>query len=781
MASTAKRAWKLQDFMAHGANVNCLALGHKSGRVLVTGGDDKKVNLWAVGKQNCIMSLSGHITSVECVRFNPTEEFVVAGSSAGALKIWDLEAAKQLRTLTGHKAGVRVVDFHPYGDFLASGSLDSTIRLWDIRRKSFIFTYKGHKQTVNSLKFSPDGQWIASGGEDGLIKLWDLRAGRVLHEFTDHTGPVTSVEFHPREFLLASASTDKTIYFWDLDNFAPVSTTEKENPSVRCIEFSQNGDCLYGGGQDVLKAYGWEPARILDSVPVMWGKVQDIATTSTQLIGASFFLTNVSIWVVDLTKVAPLGGVPSPQTSPFSHGQTIRKSFSKKPSPDNKASINVKTIEEVDRLETDPEDETVADIPNVNDYKAIFQPNRSLNRSPPPAKIFPPPLSDEDTSIPSITHTPAPTPSLVETVDKRELLDRREPEHPFVEPQPPPPPRSTQTPPPGSPRRRVPSPSLGPPNRTSQRDQLRRLSSCKDPELTSSDSEYIVKSNNIHHSPSEPSLSNRSGAVRSRSSSLSRPYQAHRLSNPVNASKADIMNSVNQSGPNVKIYTPPERDTPSLVRKEERDDDFIPISMDRPSGLDLDDFLPVSRSLYLQQTFPDMSESEVISSVTRGHESMMTVLKSRERSLQIIYSLWHNKDLKSAVDAAVAMNDLSIIVDLLGVITNRPGIWNLDLCVSLLPRIYDLLQSKYELYMTVGCDALRLILRTFTPVIKTNINSSSSVGVDISREERYNKCVKCYQSLLSIRAFLLKRQTMQGKLGHTFRELHILLEALDSH
>ena len=32
--------------MAHGSNVNCLALGHKSGRVLVTGGDDKKVNLW---------------------------------------------------------------------------------------------------------------------------------------------------------------------------------------------------------------------------------------------------------------------------------------------------------------------------------------------------------------------------------------------------------------------------------------------------------------------------------------------------------------------------------------------------------------------------------------------------------------------------------------------------------------------------------------------------------------------------------------------------------------
>jgi WD40 repeat protein len=49
-----------EDFVAHGSSVNCLALGHKSGRVLVTGGDDKKVNLWAVGKHGCIMVCSYH-------------------------------------------------------------------------------------------------------------------------------------------------------------------------------------------------------------------------------------------------------------------------------------------------------------------------------------------------------------------------------------------------------------------------------------------------------------------------------------------------------------------------------------------------------------------------------------------------------------------------------------------------------------------------------------------------------------------------------------------------
>jgi katanin p80 WD40 repeat-containing subunit B1 len=39
--------------------------------------------------------------------------------------------------------------------------------------------------------------------------------------------------------------------------------------------------------------------------------------------------------------------------------------------------------------------------------------------------------------------------------------------------------------------------------------------------------------------------------------------------------------------------------------------------------------------------------------------------------------------------------------------------------------------------MIVGCNTLRLILRNFAPVIKTNVQAPiQTVGVDISREER---------------------------------------------
>jgi katanin p80 WD40 repeat-containing subunit B1 len=93
---------------------------------MVTGGDDKKVNMWAIGKPQAILSLSGHQSAVECVTFDHAEEVVVAGAAGGTLKLWDLEEAKVVRTLTGHRSNCISVDFHPFGEFFASGRAAAT-------------------------------------------------------------------------------------------------------------------------------------------------------------------------------------------------------------------------------------------------------------------------------------------------------------------------------------------------------------------------------------------------------------------------------------------------------------------------------------------------------------------------------------------------------------------------------------------------------------------------------------------------------------------------------
>lgn len=50
----AKRAVNLQEFVAHAGPVNCLAIGSKTGSVLATGGDDRKVAIWAIGQPNAL-------------------------------------------------------------------------------------------------------------------------------------------------------------------------------------------------------------------------------------------------------------------------------------------------------------------------------------------------------------------------------------------------------------------------------------------------------------------------------------------------------------------------------------------------------------------------------------------------------------------------------------------------------------------------------------------------------------------------------------------------------
>lgn len=48
-------ASQLEEFVAHDADVRCLAIGKKSSRVFITGGNDRKVNLWAIGKQTPLL------------------------------------------------------------------------------------------------------------------------------------------------------------------------------------------------------------------------------------------------------------------------------------------------------------------------------------------------------------------------------------------------------------------------------------------------------------------------------------------------------------------------------------------------------------------------------------------------------------------------------------------------------------------------------------------------------------------------------------------------------
>ncbi|KAK8622355.1 hypothetical protein V6N13_117275 [Hibiscus sabdariffa] len=300
-----KRAYKLQEFVAHSSSVNCLKIGRKSSRVLVTGGEDHKVNLWAIGKPNAILSLSGHTSGIDSVSFDSSEVLVAAGAASGTIKLWDLEEAKIVRTLTGHRSNCISVDFHPFGEFFASGSLDTNLKIWDIRKKGCIHTYKGHTRGVNVIRFTPDGRWVVSGGEDNIVKVWDLTAGKLLHQFKDHEGQIQCLDFHPHEFLLATGSADRTVKFWDLETFELIGSAGPETTGVRCLTFNPDGRTVLCGLHENLKVFSWEPVRCHDGVDVGWSKLSDLNVHEGKLLGCSYNQSCVGVWVVDISRIEP--------------------------------------------------------------------------------------------------------------------------------------------------------------------------------------------------------------------------------------------------------------------------------------------------------------------------------------------------------------------------------------------------------------------------------------------------------------------------------------------
>uniref|UniRef100_A0A1L1RLF9 Katanin p80 WD40 repeat-containing subunit B1 n=1 Tax=Gallus gallus TaxID=9031 RepID=A0A1L1RLF9_CHICK len=604
-AVVTKTAWKLQEIVAHSSNVSSLVLGKSTGRLLATGGDDCRVNVWSVNKPNCVMSLTGHTTPIESLQISAKEELIVAGSQSGSIRVWDLEAAKILRTLLGHKANICSLDFHPYGSFVASGSLDTDIKLWDVRRKGCIFKYKSHTQAVRCLRFSPDGKWLASAADDHTVKLWDLTAGKVMFEFTGHSGPVNVVEFHPSEYLLASGSSDRTIRFWDLEKFHVVSCIEEEATPVRCILFNPDGCCLYGGFQDSLRVYGWEPERCFDVVVVNWGKVADLSVCHNQLIGVSFAQSTVSSFVVDLSRVTKSGSVPHGLlrnnellAQPTPTGSSLRRSYDR-PSTSCSKPQRVKHSSESERRSPSSEEdrdekESKAEIQNPEDYKEIFQPRNAISRTPPHI------------------NEPFPAPPEDEPITAKEAVKPNQP----VE---------VQTP---LPKQELPE--------TFQR-------------------------------------------------------------------------------PPIASSTPMPRAEPSV----------IPAARNEPIGLKASDFLP------------------------------------------------------NSVDAAVATNDLSVVVDLLNIVNQTASLWKLDLCTVVLPQIEKLLQSKYESYVQTGCTSLKLILQRFLPLITDILAAPPSVGVDITREERLHKCRLCYKQLKNISNIVKNKSGLSGRHGSAFRELHLLMAVLE--
>ncbi|GMY37264.1 katanin p80 WD40 repeat-containing subunit B1 homolog [Fagus crenata] len=830
----AKRGYKLQEFVAHSASVNCLTIGKKACRLFVTGGDDHKVNVWAIGKPNSLMSLCGHSSPVQSIAFDSSEVLVLAGASNGVIKLWDLEEVKMVRTLTGHRSNCTAVEFHPFGEFFASGSMDTNLKIWDIRKKGCSHTYKGHTRGISTIKFTPDGRWVVSGGFDNVVKVWDLTAGKLLHDFKFHEGHIRSLDFHPLEFLLATGSADRTVKFWDLESFELIGSTRPEATGVRGITFHPDGRTLFSGLEDSLKVYSWEPVISHDAVDMGWSTLGDQCIHDGKLLACSYYQNSVGVWVADISLIEPYGSTSNDRTE-----QKISLNFQGSHSSE-KIGSGIRSTSGLRR--TSPDYET-KDIKNIYVDSAGGKPVASQRVDSFNSPKVAPPLDSKDIScLPTQKQSPAVG---LNARSNEKSLDKS-----FVVP--------SIVPRDGTDERN--GANSGKESVTFSRTKrgmllrpahVRRASYSKIeverlPEAVESATLSNVTSNlegaidsnfqskhasedgsrescedkhsnikgvaeKFEKNLSPQSLSNQESCdesikgskgissvkmvngvavVRGRTRSLVERFeQRERIhSNEDQASTMSRVIPETDKTPTVSRAIPETDKTPTVSRAIPETDKTPTVSRAIP---ETDKTPPVSRAIpetdktpTVLKGEPQTSGSDTISSNNRddtevlmqSHEVFLSNLRSRLTKLQVVRHFWERNDTKGAISALRKLPDHSVQADVISALVEKMEIINLDLFSCLLPVLLGLLDSKVERHASVSLEMLLKLVAVFGPVIRSTVSARRAVGVDLHAEQRLECCNQCFIQMQKIQKILPALVRKGGMLAKCALELNLVLQ-----
>ena len=256
---------------------------------------DSTVKVWNLHTGTCETTISGHLDSVECVKWGGAG-LLYTCSRDRTIKVWAIDGTgrslhKLVRTLSGHahrinslalncdylirtgdfefgnKTSTSSVDLKELqqlalnryntligldGERLISCSDDFTLFLWKPQEeKTPLVRMVGHQQLVNHIAFSPDARYVASASFDKKVKIWCGKTGKFLYTLTGHVGAVYQVTWSPDSCYIASCSKDSTVKVWSMKNTKKaMHTLAGHEDEVYTLDWSPNGSQLSSGSKD---------------------------------------------------------------------------------------------------------------------------------------------------------------------------------------------------------------------------------------------------------------------------------------------------------------------------------------------------------------------------------------------------------------------------------------------------------------------------------------------------------------------------------------------------
>ncbi|KAH8504269.1 hypothetical protein H0E87_011800 [Populus deltoides] len=184
------------------------------GKLLASGGHDKKAVLWYTDTLKQKTTLEEHTSLITDVRFSPSMSRLATSSFDKTVRVWDADNPNfSLRTFTGHSTTVMSLDFHPNkDDLICSCDGNGEIRYWSVTNGSCARVFKGG---MAHMRFQPRVGRYLSAATENVVAILDVETQACRHSLQGHTKPIHSVCWDPSGEFLASASED-SVRVWTL-------------------------------------------------------------------------------------------------------------------------------------------------------------------------------------------------------------------------------------------------------------------------------------------------------------------------------------------------------------------------------------------------------------------------------------------------------------------------------------------------------------------------------------------------------------------------------------
>ncbi|KAL0237349.1 hypothetical protein PCE1_000746 [Barthelona sp. PCE] len=223
-----------------------------------------------------------------------------------------------------------------------------------------------------------------------------------------------------------------------------------------------------------------------------------------------------------------------------------------------------------------------------------------------------------------------------------------------------------------------------------------------------------------------------------------------RIRTPVHEPKPHHIEAV-PIRPEVSMVTPTQQPTHAPGKT------IIGVS-DTPIGISPSAFLATNTPI--MQTVPN--ERAVMRQVSEDSTSMLTVLSTRLTHLRTAAALWQKNQAK-CISTLAHNRDESVLADFIKHVILGKNL-SLKIAALVLPHISPLLNSKYEAFVSAGLTLIGDVCDAFRGVIRTSL-AVKPTGVDISHEERYNRCQRVVECLINFRKILQTLSSRESNIG----------------